>query len=168
VLSLTFSLAYRNKGWLLHKNSVQILVMIVDCCACVEICNHPPSSNRINMIPLQSRRTDALCCTALQHLGLYVWRIGRPPTCTRTAPEKLPWTAAGLQRNDTTWFITCSWKSFKKHFMYSSWRFLSESWIHSQTAYGHNLHMCGLLADQNLWTYRKYLKLNQKPVSWAP
>ena len=54
------------------------------------------------MIPLEPRRTGALCCIAVQHLGLYVRRIGRGPTHTRTAPEKLPWTAGSLQRNDIT------------------------------------------------------------------
>ena len=87
---------------------MQVLAMISDCCAGVEICNHPPSSNRINMIPLEPRGTGALCCIALQHLGLYVWRISRGPTRTRTAPEKLPWTAGSLLRNGMTWFISCS------------------------------------------------------------
>ena len=53
----------------------------------------------ISLSSLEPRRAGALSCIALQHLGLYVRRIGSGPTHTRTAPEKLSGTAGSLQRN---------------------------------------------------------------------
>lgn len=83
------------------KNCVQLLVTISNYCACVEICNHPFSlfkQDKMNIIPLEPRRTGALCCIASQHLGFYVRRVGMAcvSTRTRTAPEILPGTAGSL------------------------------------------------------------------------